>query len=492
MARKSGNFSVLQFDGHGISVLRFWHGPKGLDILAHVQQRGLGGVSGEALAAALREFVDSHEIAGDRVYTVLPRHEVTTRVVELPSSNPEEIARMVRLSAEEYVPYPVDELIIDQAVLGASESGFARVFVTLVHRDVVQAHAEAVRAAGIVPEQVFLSTACLAAAATALQPAGDMPLALVNLAPGGLEVLALASDKLAYSRGVASEQDWTASGDDGARAREEMALEVRGSLGAYRRESEDGLGADQVFVCGDGIDAAAMAQALADETGKDCRPASDALALVAKGAEKLDGLPLTLLGAAWLVHDPALLRIELLPETFRRGREMAQARRVAWHAAGMAAAVLVACAVWYGQASYQRHAMVSKLQRHLDVLDPSARGIAAKREQLQILARQVGKGGNVLEVLAALAEQAPEKDLNINSFRYSRDLNIEFNGRTRKLDDLHAYLDDIRGMGAGSLEFLAQARKLYDNPMKERDESVFNYQVQIPIAEEGPDNAVDF
>ena len=41
-----------------------------------------------------------------------PRHEITARIIELPSQDPDELVGMIRLGCEEYVPYPADELII--------------------------------------------------------------------------------------------------------------------------------------------------------------------------------------------------------------------------------------------------------------------------------------------------------------------------------------------------------------------------------------------
>jgi hypothetical protein len=195
-------------------------------------------------------------------------------------------------------------------------------------------------------------------------------------------------------------------------------------------------------------------------------------------------LPLSLLGAALLVQDDTRLRIELLPEELRKGREMAVVRRSAYRLAALAVAVLIMCGIWYGQAVYQRTLYINELERHVAVIEPSAKGIAQKREQLQILARQVGREGNVLEILAALSEVAPEQDLNINSFVYSRGRSIEFFGRARSVDDVYKYLADIRAIAEGPLALLAQAKSMYENEGVELGEKVYNYRVLIPIGED--------
>jgi len=480
LARKSGDISILQFDRRTISLLRVNVGPKRVTVRSFEQQRTPDGLENDAMGAALKTFAETHGLGSDVVYTVLPRHQVTTRIVELPSQDPGEIATMVRLNAEEYVPFSVDELIVDQDIIEVLPSGLSRVLVALVHRDVVHAHASVLTEAGIRAEQVFLSTPCLAAAAAEYGTSNDAPCAWADLSSAGLEVLVTVGGRLAYTRGVASEQDWSLTGPDAAEMQDELAVELRGSLSAYRRESDDGLGVDRVCVSSEYARVQPLLEQLAGETGKECVQADGADAFEGK----TEALPLALLGAALLVRDEARLRIELLPEELRKGRELAGARRAAYRLAAMAVAVLIVCGIWFGQAVYQRLLYIQELERHVAVIEPSAKGIAEKREQLQILARQVGPEGNVLEVLAALAEVAPDQDLNINNFVYSRGRSIDFYGRARSVDDVYRYLADIRGLAEGPLSLLAQAKSMYENEGTERGEKIYNYRISIPINEQ--------
>ena len=158
---------------------------------------------------------------------------------------------MIRFSAEEYVPYPVDELIIQNAILRREPGGESKVLAVLAHRDVLKNHLAPLRKAGIIPQRVLLSTACLANAVTAARPPAQGAYALANLSSSGLEILVFLGSKLLFGRGVASEQDWSKRGADAAGADEELAIEVRGSLSAYRRESEDGEGAENVYLASD-------------------------------------------------------------------------------------------------------------------------------------------------------------------------------------------------------------------------------------------------
>jgi Tfp pilus assembly PilM family ATPase len=143
------------------------------------------------LEAALRVFVQKHALPGQDVYTVLPRHEITSRILVLPSADMDEIQGMIRLSAEEYVPYPLHDLVLDQCLLARLEDGSSRVMAVFAHKDLVAAHMALLGKVGIEPKQIYLSTACLASAAIASHGPETDNYALVNLSPGGLEALVI-------------------------------------------------------------------------------------------------------------------------------------------------------------------------------------------------------------------------------------------------------------------------------------------------------------
>ena len=90
MARKSQNISILQFDAQQISRLRVKPSAKGVDVLAWDTQQGPWSMEDGVLDKALQAFVKEHRVADDAVYAILPRHEVTTRILNLPSHDGEE------------------------------------------------------------------------------------------------------------------------------------------------------------------------------------------------------------------------------------------------------------------------------------------------------------------------------------------------------------------------------------------------------------------
>ncbi|MFP4499618.1 MAG: pilus assembly protein PilM [Candidatus Hydrogenedentota bacterium] len=492
MARKSTYISILQFDEHAIAWLRIDRSSEGAAVLAHEIARGDWSEEG-ALSAALSQFVAEHGIKEDAVYTVLPRHSITTRILDLPSDSLEEIAGMVRFSAEEYVPFSTEEILIDQCILQAMSAGMTRVLAAFAHRDVVNGHMNLMEQAGVVPERVFLSTACLATAAAAARPPEQQEFALLNMAIGGIEGIVIDDQgRLLFGRGVATARDWGIEGDAAAEAWEELAVESRATLAAYRRESVDGLGVERVFLCSDVTQPERAAEFIANETGKDCQPASFALHLVTSGAEHLKSLPLVALGAALIAQERGSVSIDLLPESVTETRQMKVARKRLLQAAGLVALILLGVAGLFYQHVYQAEQYRIELEQRLNTLAGQARGIREKREQLRILRREVRPRGSVLQYLTKVCEVAPEGDVNVLEFRMRKDDGIDLRGRAQSLDTINALGQALRELGRESAleHFLNASRKYENDNIRERDKMVWEYHYAIPFnPEEGDEVA---
>lgn len=481
MARSSTYFYVLQFDQHLISALKVRRnsGEK-LEIAGFWRQRGDWPAETGELAKALREFVQEHGLQGGEVYTILPRHEMTTRILTMPSQSKDEILRMVEYSAEEYVPYRRTEIVLDCVMLEAQPDGHSRVLAVLAHHDVVEQHVKRLQEAGLEPAGVFVSTACLASAARAAGSNEETGrYALANLGSAGFEVVIMHDGKLSFGRGIATAQDWTQAGDD-PHVSEELAIEMRGSLSAYRRESEDGLGVDTVYLCSEWADVTQALEALKPELSYPVQEAEFARALVSEGREHLDILPLTALGAALTVQGRADWAINLESESLRQSRSKRTLRRSVVQYAGLATAALVLLGTLFFQHVHYKENYVEELRQQVGTIQPAAQNIIEKQRQLGILQRQVQRGGTALEYLARVTEVAPD-DVNLTRFYFVNGQGVVLEGRAKSFPDLDQFVGNLRANGRDNEDFFRNAVITTQRSETERDESVTAYQISVPM-----------
>lgn len=452
MARKSVHISVLQAGPGHISFVR---GGETGGVLAQVSERGAWLQEDGSLATALSDFVKRHGLTHDRLFFVLPRHEVAVRILELPTQDPVELGGMVHLGAEEIVPFPLDELATSYCLLENLDGGSARVLAVVARRAVLEGYVGLLRGAGVVPEQVYLSTACLL---TALK---HTDAAAVHVAPGGLEVAVLRDGRMTFGRGVALD----------ASAADEVAAEVRGSISASRRESPDGAAPKDIVVSADGVEPDAIVSTLSGSLGVGVEAFNEAGLRSAVAA-----------GALASARGDRAYPIELLPETEIR-RRAAVATRSRGMRVGIAALIaLIATAAVYVQAVAQRRSYLAELDRRADAMRPTAQTLITKRKQLHLIQDQVHRSVSPIQILSTLAQLAPDEGLNITRFSYDKDEGITVNGSARDPKLFDGLIDSMRGPGAATIPQLAAAMELYRTERRERDRAVWDFAVTIPFA----------
>lgn len=489
MAPKSGHISVVQFSAHSISVFKAKVSAKGVRTIDHFIRRGGPWSSKDgSLQNALRETASEHGLAESEVASIIPRHEATVRVLQLPSRDPVEIAGMVSLSAPDLVPYSPEEIVVSSCILQARPDGESDVLVAVVHNEVVHEQLRILRAAGLEPKHILLSTACLLTALRAAEYEHDGCFALANLASEGLEVLVMRGENLEYTRGVATVQDWNTLEGPQSPALDDLSTEVRISLSTHGRATEDGVSADSLYLSSDCTEVDDAIRAVSRELELTCKSAENFLGENFKSTDASKHVPLVALGAALCISTQAQTTIDLLPKDVIAKRETSATRRTALRL-GLAAVVMVMSVVGvYAQAVYMRTSYIAELERRVDVIRPKVKDVRAKSQQLKRVQKQVDREGTVLELLAAVCNLAPAQGLNISRFAYRHDDSITIQGRSITLRNLDAWLDDIRAAGRGSIPQFARAQEMYRTQRRERYQEVWDFSIAVPFPEaEGED-----
>ena len=482
MARKGSSISILQFGPSFISLLKVRPALPQLQVIASKVEWGEWQASDASLGEAIGRFAKANRLAGGRLFTVLPRHEATLRVLELPSQSDDEIEGMVRLGAEEIVPFPAEQLVTGHSILETVGQGSSKVLAVVVHRDVIEAHLQVLKSAGLVPEQILLSTDCLMAAARGSNSQGSE--AFVHLSPGGIEILMLDDGRFVHGRGIATEHLWDAR-EFGEGAGEELASEVRASLTTHRRDTGDSGGTETVYLSSSCIDAQQIAEKLGDVLDLPCREASQVLENVGAGIEQVRFTPAVALGAALIAQKGDEHHVGLMPQTELRRREAASSRLRLLRIAAMLVVAAVSLAGVYRQAVAQRSAYIAELEVRAEALRPLARSVVMKRRQLQMLQRQVDREATVLELLVDIVRLAPDDGLNITRFNYERDRGITLYGRAFEARSFDQMIDRLRGKGAQTFSQFAQAQESYRTVNKERSREVWDFAIKIPFGQEG-------
>jgi len=269
----------------------------------------------EQLAAALRELFADHKLSKS-VRLGIANQRVVVRTLRLPRiEDPDELDAAVRFRAQDEIPMPLDQAVLDHRVIGKGEShdGNPQIDVLAVaaRRDMIHPLVQVMRDAGLTPTGIDLSAFGMIRALSApnglhVDESGELPVPttlychlgdLTNIAvargdgclftrvsPFGVETIA---DRLASREGVAIEEarellmevgleeelDLFDKDDGSAAAREELERGA-GKLSDELRMSMDYYGAqegvtpvDRVVVCGAGSAIPGLADRIRPDLG---------------------------------------------------------------------------------------------------------------------------------------------------------------------------------------------------------------------------------
>lgn len=146
-------------------------GSPGDYVLEHVGYHRLpeGVISGgevadpELLAAEIRSFWESHSFRGRSVFLGVANEQVVVRFVSFPRMEPSELAGALSFQAQDYIPIPLEEAILDHVVLGPSPENPEedRVLLVAARREMVLRFSAAVRSGGLRPVGVDVKALCL-------------------------------------------------------------------------------------------------------------------------------------------------------------------------------------------------------------------------------------------------------------------------------------------------------------------------------------------
>jgi type IV pilus assembly protein PilM len=110
----------------------------------------------DLLAAEIREFWDSHSFTGKAVTLGVSNQKVVVRLLDFPHMAQADLQGAISFEAQDHIPMPLDEAVLDYVVLGPREerSDLDRVLVVAAQREMISRYTSAVRTGGLRPAGV--------------------------------------------------------------------------------------------------------------------------------------------------------------------------------------------------------------------------------------------------------------------------------------------------------------------------------------------------
>lgn len=251
--------------------------------------------SPEALAQALKSISETYA-SSKHLRIGVSGSSLLIRRIEMPHMNPDELRNAIKFEAENHIPFPVDECMLDHHVVQAGGEGKnATLLLIALKKDFIQERIKMLHDLGLKPELVDGDAFALVNAFERLGPEarpknygllnighstslftimhGSEPFFVREIAAAGLEITRAIAETLSLEEAAAERLKVTheASKKDDLRAATLRALsplinELKSSIDYFENESGEEL--KQIWICGGGAASEGAEDILTQEVGR--------------------------------------------------------------------------------------------------------------------------------------------------------------------------------------------------------------------------------
>ncbi len=175
-------------------------------VLFNCQIRPLNQFTDDEIVKVLTEVALAKNVSSDSLTIVIPRRLVIVKQMKLPSVDKVEIKKMIGLQLVSHIPYPVEEVIYDYTILEKETSGYTRVLISVVHKEITDRYLRIFKRIGISFHRLTISSVGLLGwwdyQQRQAKVASNVSVAVVNIDINHTEVCFLNQKKVLYARSI--------------------------------------------------------------------------------------------------------------------------------------------------------------------------------------------------------------------------------------------------------------------------------------------------
>ncbi|MFH1220219.1 MAG: pilus assembly protein PilM [Candidatus Eisenbacteria bacterium] len=349
----------------------------------------------------------------DNVIAVFPRSKALIRYVSLPSSDENEIRRMLDFQLGRLIPFDKEDAVTDFKITRVSEDGSAEVMLLAVKKQLIVDYLDLLSKAGVEPNAIRLDAECMSDFYEMSRSAGSVidgeTVSIVDLDVDSTMIGIVKHGNLVFSRSLPVGTATLLREEQADPAELQRFLsDLRDSLVSYSRKG-NGDDVSRIVVMGTGADSEGLLKEIERQLGIPVESLSHFVkGLLAVESGIYEGTRLTSVSAVvGAAIERRTRRIDLSPDALKmeRARELVMNQRVGLGL--LAVCVLLMFSAVFSQRIHLKQSYLRELDSQVDSLRPVAEEIEAIQEKAVIIQDHLDAAGVYLDVLAELYRACP-------------------------------------------------------------------------------------
>lgn len=373
------------------------------------------------------------------VVACLPRQVVNVRLLEVPSTDPDEIAGMVELQVGKQTPYSRDEIVSDYRVIGAGREGHTRIMLIVVQQGIMRQRFRILEEAGIEVGSMSVSSEGMLNWYRSVQAGrtGKGAVLLLDVDSGYSDLGIVVKGQLVSTKSILVGSRQLLEAPD--KWTETLAREVENAVDVYRGEAGGNTPPESMLLSGasasiEGLDTALGARLKLPVQSVDCM----------QKVKKVTGLPnlredpyngVSFTPLVGMAMDPGALEFALVPESVKMRRDLEiKARRLT--AFGTMVLLLgVLLSVVAVVLLHQKLDVVMNLRRHLKQTEDQVKQVNRMSQTVGTIMERLDSSRAPVNILLELCRLTPP-DVTYESIAFESDVSLVLKGRARRFPDV--------------------------------------------------------
>lgn len=441
----------------------------------------------EPVTTALTKIFKDLKLNTQGVIACIPRHLVTVRILEFPSTNPKDIRDMVSLQVGKQTPYSRDEIIFTYKTISVNAAGYTKVMLVIARCNLVNARVEVLQKAGIEVEKVAVSSEGLAHwfhltywAETSPSKdqvyddvkLDDQAVICVDVDSNYSDFIVLRKGKLVYTRNFLVGANHLL-GDD-ATWRDKFGEEIVHSMGLYQNEERD-VKIVQLFLGGSAAHIPQLAQVLGAKAGVPVVMAEPThhvhLAKGLKLFEKEEGRfvsPCPLIGMSLAA---GALELDLTSSELRIKRQMEGTRKQITLTGVLVLSLIMTLSTLFFIVFYGKSGYLAEIKRSVANIEKDALEVEQMRASINLVKGRLDARKSSINILHEISRLTP-KEIYFTNINIEENKQTVLQGRAAAMSNVFEFVTTLENS-----PYFENVQTTYTTTKKEKDTEYARFEI---------------
>ncbi len=437
----------------------------------------------DALARIFREL----KLSKQGVIACIPRHLVTVRILEFPSTNPKDIRDMVSLQVGKQTPYSREEILFTYKTVSVAKEGYTKIMLVIARCNLVNARVDVLQKAGIEVDHVAMSSEGLfnwfaAAYLPEASPvknkiyddvkAENQAIIFIDVDSNYSDLLVIRNDKLVYTRNFLIGANHLL--EEGDKWREKFADETIHSMGLYQNEERDAR-IVKIFLGGAakhnaGLDVSLKTRVdLAVEMTEPLKNVRTQKWV--NFSEVRDCKFISSCALIGMALNPEMLELDLTSSELRIKKQMEERRTKITTTGILALSIVTMMSILFFTGYYNKNAYLSQLKRATAKISKDAEGVERMRLCIDLVEKRLNTQRCSLNILNEIAKLTP-KEIYFTSIDIDEKKQAVLQGRAAAMSNVFEFVTTLENS-----PFFENVKTTYTTTKKDKDTEYAKFEI---------------